>query len=87
MNMGKVSTGLTMSLNGCIAGPNDGPRPPLADGGERLFAWYSSGDTDYRLPGTEMVFKVSPASAERSTGRPPRRNERLRNRRWVANGD
>ena len=27
-------------------------------------AWYSGGDTEYRLPGTEMVFKVSPLSAE-----------------------
>jgi dihydrofolate reductase len=64
MNVGKVSTGLSMSLDGFIAGPNDGPARPLGDGGERLFAWYSSGDTEYRLPGTEMVFKVSPQSAE-----------------------
>jgi dihydrofolate reductase len=62
--MGKVATGLSMSLDGFIAGPNDGPGSPLGEGGERLFAWYSSGDTDYRLPGTEMVFKVSPQSAE-----------------------
>src|ERR671911_1849600 len=62
--MGKVATGLSMSLDGFIAGPNDGPESPLGDGGERLFAWYSGGDTDYRLPGTEMVFKVSPQSAE-----------------------
>ena len=62
--MGKVSTGLSMSLDGFIAGPNDGPRLPLGDGGERLFAWYSSGDTEYTLPGTEMVFRVSPQSAE-----------------------
>jgi dihydrofolate reductase len=64
MSMGNVSTGLTMSLDGFIAGPNDGPASPLGEGGERLFAWYSSGDTDYRLPGTEMVFRISPASAE-----------------------
>jgi len=62
--MGKVSTGLSMSLDGFIAGPNDGLGSPLGDGGERLFAWYSSGDTDYRLPGTEMIFKISPQSAE-----------------------
>ena len=62
--MGKVATGLSMSLDGFIAGPNDGPERPLGDGGERLFSWYSSGDTDYSLPGTEMVFKVSPQSAE-----------------------
>jgi len=64
MSMGKVSTGLSMSLDGFIAGPNDGPERPLGEGGERIFAWYSSGDTDYRMPGTEMVFRVSPASAK-----------------------
>jgi len=53
-----------MSLDGFIAGPNDNPDSPLGEGGERLFAWYSSGDTEYRLPGTEMVFMVSPQSAE-----------------------
>ncbi len=53
-----------MSLDGFIAGPNDGPERPLGEGGERIFAWYSGGDTEYRLPGTEMVFKVSPQSAE-----------------------
>src|SRR5215204_554161 len=46
------------------SGPNDGPEAPLGDGGERLLAWYFGGDTEYRLPSTEMVFKVSPLSAE-----------------------
>ena len=62
--MGKVATRLTMSLDGFIAGPNDGPGLPLGEGGIRLFEWYSSGDTDYELPGTGMVFKISPQSAE-----------------------
>ena len=62
--MGKVATGLSMSLDGFIAGPNDGPHSPLGDGGEQLFAWYSGGETEYGLPGTELVFKVSPQSAE-----------------------
>ena len=62
--MGKVATGLTMSLDGFIAGPNDGPGQPLGEGGMRLFDWYSNGDTDYEMPGTEMVFRVSPASAD-----------------------
>jgi dihydrofolate reductase len=62
--MGKVAMGLSMSLDGFIAGPNDGPELPLGEGGERLFAWYSGGDTEYRLPGTEMVFMVSAQSAE-----------------------
>src|SRR5215203_5918245 len=62
--MGKVSTGLSMSLDGFIAGPNDGPEQPLGEGGMGLFAWYSGGETEYRLPGTEMVFEVSPQSAD-----------------------
>jgi dihydrofolate reductase len=36
----------------------------MGEGGERLLAWYFSGDTEYRLPGTEMVFKVSPQTAD-----------------------
>src|ERR671926_86953 len=62
--MGKVRTGHATSLDGFIAGPNDGPEAPMGDGGERLLAWYSGGDTEYRLPANEMVFKVSAANAE-----------------------
>ena len=61
--MGKVSVGITMSLDGFIAGPNDGPDNPLGDGGEQLFRWYFSGDTEVRMPGAP-VLKVSPESAE-----------------------
>ena len=35
----------------------------MGTGGERLLAWYMGGDTEYRLPGTEMVFKVAPQTA------------------------
>ena len=62
--MSKVRVELSMSLDGFIAGPNDNPQNGLGDGGERLFKWYSSGDTDFPLPGTDMVFKISSASAE-----------------------
>lgn len=62
--MGKVVTELSMSLDGFVTGPNDGPERPLGDGGERLFMWYYSGDTALPLPGTDMVFTVSRASAE-----------------------
>ena len=30
----------------------------------RLFDWYSSGDTEYAMPGTEMVVRVSSQSAD-----------------------
>jgi dihydrofolate reductase len=62
--MGKVGMGLTMSLDGFIAGPNDGPEHPLGEGGMRLFDWFSAGDTEYGLPGTEMTFMVSSQSVE-----------------------
>jgi dihydrofolate reductase len=62
--MGKVRTGHSTSLDGFIAGPNDGPEAPMGEGGERLLGWYAAGDTEYRLPGTEMVFKVSAQTAE-----------------------
>jgi dihydrofolate reductase len=32
-----------MSLDGFIAGPNDGPGNPLGDGGRGLFDWWSAG--------------------------------------------
>jgi dihydrofolate reductase len=62
--MGKVRTGHSTSLDGFIAGPNDGPEAPMGEGGERLLGWYAAGDIEYRLPGTEMVFKVSAQTAE-----------------------
>ena len=62
--MGQVRTGHSMSLDGFISGPNDGADAPMGHGGERLLAWYGAGDTEYRLPGTDMVFRVSPQTAE-----------------------
>ena len=62
--MGKVRTGLAVSLDGFISGPNDDAAAPMGHGGERLVAWYGAGDTEYRLPGTGMVFKVSAQTAE-----------------------
>ena len=61
---GKVRTGHSTSLDGFIAGPNDGLDAPMGEGGERLLGWYAAGNTEYRLPGTEMVFKVSAQTAE-----------------------
>jgi hypothetical protein len=55
--MGKVRTELAVSLDGFISGPNNGTEAPMGHGGERLLAWYAGGDTEYRLPGTDMVFQ------------------------------
>jgi dihydrofolate reductase len=37
--MGKVHADITMSLDGFVAGRNDGPDLPLGEGGERLHEW------------------------------------------------
>ena len=61
--MGKVVFNMSMSLDGFVAGPNDGPDNGLGYGGEHLFTWYESGDTVYKMPGGAWQFKVSAASA------------------------
>lgn len=37
--MGKVTSDMSMSLDGFITGPNDGVEKPLGEGGERLHEW------------------------------------------------
>ncbi len=59
--MGKVVAGLTVSLDGFIAGPNDAPGNPLGDGGAKLFDWWSAGT---RRVGPDDRFKPP----ERSRG-------------------
>jgi dihydrofolate reductase len=46
--MTKVTTALSTSLDGYIAGIDDGPDQPLGVGGERLFKWFEDGDTPSR---------------------------------------
>ena len=62
--MGKVTFNISMSLDGFVAGPNDGPENGLGDGGEGLFNWYFSGDTELPISDGNMVLKVSPQSAK-----------------------
>ena len=62
--MGKVVFNITVSLDGFVAGPNDGPENGLGDGGDRLFKWYFSGNTEIPISDGRMVLKVSPQSAE-----------------------
>jgi dihydrofolate reductase len=62
--MGKVVFNMTMSLDGFVAGPNDSPENGLGDGGDSLFNWYFSGDTEVRISEGTPVLKVSRQSAE-----------------------
>jgi dihydrofolate reductase len=59
--MGKVIVDLSISLDGYIAGPNDGPGNGLGDGGEALFEWMNVNMDAY---GTRDFINPPPASRE-----------------------
>ncbi len=76
--MSRVIVNLTVSLDGYIAGPNDGPDNPLGDGGEALFDWWRAGDVALRgderlrppaasLPFVEEMFGVGARISGRRT--------------------
>jgi dihydrofolate reductase len=58
--MTKVLTGLSTSVDGFIAGPDDGPQQPLGTHGSRLFDWFSDGATPSRF---YDQFRMSAVSA------------------------
>src|SRR5205823_4372730 len=47
VTMPKVLAGITISLDGYITGPNDGPGAGLGEGGERLHYWVFGGPWNY----------------------------------------
>jgi len=48
--MGQVRAGITVSVDGYITGPDDGPGRGLGIGGERLHAWVFGGHWTYDSP-------------------------------------
>jgi hypothetical protein len=50
--MGKVLAGITVSVDGYITGPNDGPDCGPGVGGERLHYWVFGGPWGYGSPHT-----------------------------------
>jgi dihydrofolate reductase len=57
--MSKVVIDMSMSLDGFVAGPDDGKTHPLGrHGGEHVFDWYFSGSEQYRHP----VFRPEPGA-------------------------
>lgn len=61
--MGKVVFNTSVSLDGFVAGPNDGPENGLGDGGERLHDWGFNGGVEIALAEGHIAMKVSPQSA------------------------
>ncbi len=60
--MAKVVSGITMSLDGYITGPNDRPGAGLGDGGERLHHWVFGGPWTYDEPP-----RGTPAAADQAS--------------------
>ena len=57
--MSKVVIDMTMSLDGYVAGPNDGKAYPLGQhGGMSIFDWYTSGTDEVKSP----LFKPAPGA-------------------------
>lgn len=54
--MGRVITGISMSLDGFVAGPSDDV--------QHLFKWYFSGDTEIPVQASRLTLKVSKPSAD-----------------------
>jgi dihydrofolate reductase len=50
-SVSKVVSGITVSVDGYITGPNDGPGCGLGVGGERLHYWVFGGPWSYDSPG------------------------------------
>jgi dihydrofolate reductase len=59
--MSKVLAAITMSVDGYVAGPNDGPGNGLGDGGERLHYWVFGGPWTYH---DEALGEATGAGAE-----------------------
>ncbi|MDB5542665.1 MAG: deaminase-reductase protein [Devosia sp.] len=57
--MTKVVIDMTMSLDGFVAGPEDGKQHPLGThGGHHIFDWYATGTEDYRT----SLFRPAPGA-------------------------
>ena len=67
--MTRIVTALSVSLDGFIAGPGDGPGQPLGAGGARLFDWYTGGDTPSRYYPSFKLAAPSAAFFDEGVGR------------------
>jgi hypothetical protein len=73
--MTKVVTAPSTSLDGLIAGADDSPEQRLGVDGDRLFSWFSDGDTPSRvLPLVQDVSRQR--GLLRRRGRPAERGHR-----------
>jgi dihydrofolate reductase len=65
--MSKVVAGITVSVDGYITGPNDGPGRGLGEGGERLHYWVFGGPWSYDAPSRGEATGVDKAVLEEAS--------------------
>lgn len=65
----KVVAHITMSLDGCVAGPDDGPGKGLGEGGERLHYWVFGGPWRYGEDPTGSASGVDRQILDEGVGR------------------
>jgi hypothetical protein len=66
--MTKVVTAPSTSLDGLIAGADDSPEQRLGVDGDRLFSWFSDGDTPSRYYLSFKMSSARPSSTKGSAG-------------------
>jgi dihydrofolate reductase len=64
--MSKVTAAITTSVDGYVAGPNDGPGKGLGEGGERLHYWVFGGPWSYDADPTGEMLPEDAAWMERA---------------------
>lgn len=69
VDVGKIVAQITMSLDGYVAGPHDGPGRGLGEGGERLHYWVFGGPWSYDEPPTEGATGVDKELLDESSRR------------------
>ena len=67
--MGKVVGGITMSMDGFVAGPNDRLGAGLGDGGERLHYWVFGGPWTVRRGGARLGDRTKTSATSRRRSR------------------
>jgi dihydrofolate reductase len=67
--MAKVLAGITTSVDGYVAGPDDGPGKGLGEGGEQLHYWVFGGEWTYDSPPTGEPTGEDAKWLEEVTGR------------------
>ena len=66
--MSKIVAGITVSVDGYITGPDDGPGQGLGVGGERLHYWVFGGPWDYESSGRGEASGEDKAYLDEMTG-------------------